>query len=191
MTLAASKVGAVLAAGNSLVLKPSEFTSLSAGLLAELALEAGVPPGVFNVVHGKGITVGEALAKHKDVDLQSFVGSSATGKQLMIAAGQSNMKRLVLECGGKSPYLVFNDCPEDLDALAMNIVATAFPNQGALCVAGTRLLVQKEIKSALLPKILAHAEKIIPEDPLNPATTFGALVNEAHMNKVISYIDSG
>ena len=195
LTGAARKVGAALATGNSLVLKPSEFTPLSASLFAELALDAGVPPGVFNLVNGAGNTVGAAMAAHGDIDLLSFVGSSATGRQVMQAAGQSNMKRLVMECGGKSPYLVFNDCldehPDDLDALAADIVAKAFPNQGALCIAGTRLLVQREIKPKLLPRILTLTADIQPGDPFNPSTTFGALVNEAHMNKVLAYIDSG
>ena len=191
LSLACSKVGPALIMGNSLVLKPSEFTSLSTGFLAELALEAGVPPGVFNVVHGAGATVGDALAHHQDVDLLSFVGSSATGKRLMTAAGNSNMKRLLLECGGKSPYLVFDDCPKDLDALAEDIVATAFPNQGALCVAGTRLLIQESMRDQLLPKIVAAAERITPGDPLLPETTFGALINQGHMDKVLGYIASG
>ncbi len=191
LMLAAQKVGPALAMGNTLVLKPSEFTSLSTCLLAELALEAGVPPGVFNVVNGVGHSVGAALAKHSDVNLLSFVGSSATGKQLMISAGQSNMKRLLLECGGKSPYLVFDDCAEDLDFIADNIVQRAFSNQGAVCIAGTRLLIQDGIKDKLLPKILERAGKLIPQDPLDENTTFGALVNEAHMNKVLGYIDSG
>ncbi len=191
LSLAASKVGPALAMGNSLVLKPSEFTSLSAWRLAELAIEAGVPEGVFNVVNGAGKIVGDALARHPDVDLLTFVGSSATGKQMMISAGESNMKRLILECGGKSPYLVFDDCPDDLDALAADIVATAFPNQGALCVAGTRLLIQDSIKDRLLPKILAKAQQLIPEDPLEPATTFGAIINQGHMQKILAYIESG
>lgn len=191
LRLATSKVGPALAMGNSLVLKPSEFTSLSASLLAALAIEAGVPPGVFNVVHGSGSTTGATMALHPDIDLLSFVGSSATGKHLMEAAGRSNMKRLILECGGKSPYLVFDDCPDDLDAIAASIVATAFPNQGALCVAGTRLLIQDNLKDKLLGKILEQAAQITPQDPLDPDTTFGALVNEAHMQKVLNFIDSG
>ena len=191
LVLAVRKVGPALIMGNSLVLKPSEYTSLSTNFLAALALEAGVPPGVFNVVNGAGATVGAALTTHTDVDLISFVGSSTTGKQLMIAAGQSNMKRLILECGGKSPYLVFDDYPSDLDAIAADIVATAFPNQGALCVAGTRLLIHEAIKDDLLPKVLEQVEKVTPQDPLDPSTTFGALVNESHMNKVLGYIDSG
>jgi acyl-CoA reductase-like NAD-dependent aldehyde dehydrogenase len=190
LSLAASKLAPALLMGNSLVLKPSEFTSLSAQHLALLALEAGVPPGVVNVVHGAGATVGDALARHPDVDLISFVGSSATGKQLQVSAGQSNMKRLILECGGKSPYLVFADCP-DLDVIAQDVVSKAFPNQGALCVAGTRLLIQDSLREKLLPLILEKAAAIRPADPLDPTTTFGAIINEAHMEKVLGYIDTG
>lgn len=191
LSLAATKVGPALVMGNSLVLKPSEFTSLSASRLAELALEAGVPPGVFNVVHGEGKTVGAALSQHADVGLITFTGSSATGKQLMIAAGQSNMKRVVLECGGKSPYLIFDDCPDNLDFMASDIVETAFANQGALCVSSTRLLIQESLVDKLLPKIVAETEKLTPQDPLNPETGFGAIINEAHLHKVLGYIDSG
>ena len=191
LVLAAGKMAPALIMGNTIVLKPSEFTSLSAQHLAALAIEAGIPPGVFNVVHGAGHTVGDALAKHPDLGLLSFVGSSATGKRIMQSAGQSNMKRLILECGGKSPYMVFDDCPQDLDAVAADIVARAFPNQGALCVAGTRLLVQDSMRDKLLPLVLEKAKAIRAADPLNTDTTFGALVNEAHMNKVLSYIDSG
>ena len=190
LTLAAGKIGPALITGNSIVLKPSEFTSLSAGLLAELATQAGVPAGVVNVVHG-GPAVGEAIARHMDIEMLSFVGSSATGKLLMKAAGESNMKRLNLECGGKSPYIVYDDCEEYLDEVAADVVGRAFPNQGALCVAGTRLLVQNSIREKLMPKILEHAEKIEPKDPLDPGCSFGAMMNKAHMNKVLSYIDSG
>jgi acyl-CoA reductase-like NAD-dependent aldehyde dehydrogenase len=191
LSLAATKVGPALVMGNSLVLKPSEFTSLSAARLAELAIEAGVPSGVFNVVHGEGKTVGAALAQHTDVGLLTFTGSSATGKQLMIAAGQSNMKRVMLECGGKSPYLIFDDCPDDLDFLAADIVETSFANQGALCSSSTRLLIHESLIEKLLPKIVAETEKLTPQDPLNPETSFGAIINEAHLNKVMAYIESG
>jgi acyl-CoA reductase-like NAD-dependent aldehyde dehydrogenase len=191
LSLAASKLGPALVMGNSLVLKPSEFTSLSASRLAELAIEAGMPPGVFNVVHGAGKSVGSALSLHDDVRLMSFTGSSATGKQIMIAAGQSNMKRVILECGGKCPYLVFDDCAEDLDYIAADIVGDAFANQGAVCSSSTRLLVQETLLEKLLPKVIAETEKLIPQDPLNPDTSFGALINEAHLNKVLAYIDSG
>lgn len=191
LRLAASKVGPALAMGNSIVLKPSEFTSLSASYLAALAVEAGVPPGVFNVVHGSGEIVGAALSQHPDVNLLSFTGSSATGKKMMVGAGHSNMKRLILECGGKSPFVVFDDCPDDLDKIAAAVVAKAFPNQGAVCSAGTRLLVHKNLKDQLLPKILQRVASIVPGDPLDTQTSFGALINEAHMNKVLAYIESG
>jgi acyl-CoA reductase-like NAD-dependent aldehyde dehydrogenase len=191
LNLAATKLGPALAMGNSVVLKPSEFSSLSASRLAALAIEAGVPPGVLNVVHGAGATVGVALAQHKDVDLLTFTGSSATGKQVMIAAGQSNMKRVMLECGGKSPYIVFDDCPEDLDVVAANVVGTAFQNQGEVCSAGTRLLIQDSIKDQLMPKIIEQAKAMVAGDPLDSSSTYGAMINEAHMEKVLGYIESG
>ncbi|PCI54714.1 MAG: aldehyde dehydrogenase PuuC [Alphaproteobacteria bacterium] len=191
LALAASKVGPALAMGNSIVLKPSEFTSLSAARLAELAVEAGVPSGVFNVVHGTGTELGSAMAHSPDIDLVSFTGSSATGKQIMAASAKSNMKRLLLECGGKSPFIVFNDCPADLQAVAANVVGTAFANQGALCVSGTRLLVQKSIKEKFLDYIKEHVALIKPQDPLKFGTQMGAILNEAHMEKVLTYIRSG
>ena len=191
LVIAALKIGPALIMGNSLVLKPSEYTSLSAAYLGTLAVEAGIPPGVLNVVHGMGQTVGATLAHHSDVDLLSFTGSSATGKQIQIAAGQSNMKRLLLECGGKSPYIIFDDCPADLDMLAADIVGTAFQNQSQNCMASSRLLVQDSIKEKLLPKVIEQAAQFIPQDPLDPNTIFGAMIHEAHMNKVLAYIDSG
>ncbi len=121
----------------------------------------------------------------------TFTGSSATGKRLMVAAGESNMKRLMLECGGKSPYIVFDDCPEDLDYVAQHVVALGFPNQGELCSAGTRVLVQESIRERLVPKLIEHARKLVPQDPLDADTTFGALMSEAHLNKVLAYIESG
>jgi acyl-CoA reductase-like NAD-dependent aldehyde dehydrogenase len=190
LAMAAGKVAPALVMGNTLVLKPSEFTSLSTQMLATLALEAGMPPGVLNVVHGAGATVGAAISAHKDIDLVSFVGSTATGRQVMAAAGASNMKRVILECGGKSPYIVFDDCPEDLDAIAQDIVDTSFPNQGALCVASSRLLLQAGIRDRLLPLVIEKAAALVPGDPLNLGSNFGALMNEAHMNKVLSYIDT-
>ena len=191
LVLAVLKIGPALIMGNSLVLKPSEYSSLSANYLPTLALEAGVPPGILNVVHGAGHTVGSTLAHHRDIGLLSFTGSSATGKQMQIAAGQSNMKRLLLECGGKSPYVVFDDCPADLDILASDIVNSAFHSQGQNCLAGSRLLLQDGIKNRLLPKVIERAALMVPQDPLNPATTFGAVIHEAHLNKVLAYIDSG
>jgi len=187
--LAARKIGPTLAAGNCLVLKPSEFTPFSAARVAELAIEAGVPPGVFNVIHG-GPAVGAALAAHPDVDVLTFTGSSRTGKRLLIAAGESNMKRLVLECGGKAPNIVFADCPK-LEAVADAIVARAFWNQGEVCSASSRLLVERSIKDELLDLVVKRAASLQPADPLHPDARFGALVNQDHQRKVLSYIESG
>jgi acyl-CoA reductase-like NAD-dependent aldehyde dehydrogenase len=184
--LAVQKVGPALVAGNCLVLKPSEWTSLSAARLAQLAIEAGVPPGVFNVVHGDG-ALGMLLAHRPDVDLITFTGSSATGRALLVAAGQSNMKRLILECGGKAPNIVFDDCP-DLDAVATAIVASAYWNQGEVCVASSRLLVQESIKSDLLALLMDKVSQVTPGDPLDPQTRYGALVSRQHVDKVLSYL---
>jgi acyl-CoA reductase-like NAD-dependent aldehyde dehydrogenase len=188
VVLAAQKVGPALAAGNSLVLKPSELTCLSVSRLAELAMEAGVPEGVLNVVHG-GPAVGDRLARHKDVDLLTFTGSSQTGKKLLVAAGESNMKRLLLECGGKAPNLVFEDCPP-LEAVADAVVGRAFWNQGEVCSASSRLLVQESIKDRLLDLVIERTQTLRPEDPLRAEARFGALVSEAHKRKVLAYIAS-
>jgi acyl-CoA reductase-like NAD-dependent aldehyde dehydrogenase len=189
LVLATQKAGPALAAGNTIILKPSELTSLSASRLAELAAEAGVPDSVFNVVHG-GRALGAALSRHDHVDLLSFTGSSQTGKQMLIAAGQSNMKRLVLECGGKAPNIVFEDCP-DLDAAAEAIVARAFWNQGQVCTASSRLLVHENIAARLVKSIAIKTEALTPADPLLMATRFGALVSRAHLDKVSAYVAAG
>jgi len=189
LVLAAEKIAPALAMGNSLVLKPSELTSLSAARLAQLALEAGVPEGVFNVIHGSP-EVGAALARHQDVDMITFTGSSRTGKLLMVAAGESNMKRLLLECGGKAPNIVFDDAP-DLAAVADGIVGRAFWNQGQVCTASSRLLVQEDIKDELLRLVIERASVLHPGDPLKEQTTFGALVSTGHREKVLGYVASG
>jgi len=187
--LAASKVGPALATGNSLILKPSELTSFSAARLAELAIEAGVPEGVFNVIHGRG-DVGAALVRHSDVDLVTFTGSSHTGKKLLIAAGESNMKRLILECGGKSPNIVFDDGP-DLEAIADQVVARAFYNQGQVCTASSRILIQDSIKDEFLSIMIRKTSSLILGDPLRTETKFGAVVSLGHKQKVLSYVDRG
>jgi len=189
LVLAAEKVGPALVMGNSLVLKPSELTSLSAVRLAELALQAGVPEGVINVVHGAG-GIGAALARHTDVDMITFTGSSRTGKALLIASGESNMKRLMLECGGKAPNIVFEDAP-DLGAVADGVVARAFWNQGQVCTASSRLLVHEAIKDELLAHLIKRASVLAPGDPLKMETTFGALVSAGHKEKVLGYVASG
>jgi acyl-CoA reductase-like NAD-dependent aldehyde dehydrogenase len=183
------KIGPVLAAGNSVVLKPSELTSLSAARVAELAREAGVPEGAFSVIHGDG-RVGAALARHGEVDLLTFTGSSPTGKALLVAAGESNMKRLILECGGKTPNIVFDDCPA-VQEVARAIVASAFWNEGQVCIASSRLLVQEGVREELLTALTREVNALRVGDPLRPDTRHGALVSRHHQQKVMSYIDRG
>jgi 4-guanidinobutyraldehyde dehydrogenase/NAD-dependent aldehyde dehydrogenase len=190
LLMAAWKFAPILAAGNSLVLKPSEKSPLTAIKVAELAVEAGIPPGVLNVVPGLGQTAGKALALHMDVDCIAFTGSTATGKQIMQYAGQSNLKRLSLECGGKSPNIVMADYP-DLERAAKAAAFAIFFNQGEMCSAGSRLLVHESIKDAMLEKVQAVSRKMQPGDPLDPATRLGAIVDETQMKRVLGYIDSG
>ena len=190
LIMTAWKLGPVLAAGNSLVLKPSEKSPLSALKLAALAVEAGIPPGVFNVIPGFGGTAGKALALSMDVDAIGFTGSTATGKLVMQYAAQSNMKRVGLECGGKSANIVLADCP-DLEAAATASAYAIFFNQGEMCSAGSRLLVHESLREAMLAKIAAVASKLAPGDPLDPATRLGAIVDEVQLQRVLGYIDSG
>lgn len=190
LMMASWKVAPALAAGNSLVLKPSEKSSLSALRLAELAIEAGVPKGVFNVVTGFGHTAGKALALHNDVDVLAFTGSTGVGKLLLQYAGQSNMKRVWLETGGKSPAIIFADC-KNLEAAAQGAALGILNNQGETCIATSRLFVEESIKDEFLDLLLKEAKKYIPNDPLDPSTLMGPLVDEEHFNNVHSYIESG
>src|SRR6266566_5988868 len=190
LLMAAWKIGPVLAAGNSFVLKPSEKSPLTAIRVAQLAIEAGIPEGVFNVVPGLGQAAGKALALHMDVDCIAFTGSTATGRNIMQYAGQSNMKRVSLECGGKSPNIVMADCP-DLDKAATAAAYAIFDNQGEVCSAGSRLLVQESVKDAVLEKVQALSAKRQPGDPLDPATQLGAIVDETQMKRVLGYIEAG
>jgi acyl-CoA reductase-like NAD-dependent aldehyde dehydrogenase len=190
LIMAAWKIGPILAAGNSLVLKPSEKSPLTAIRIAQLASEAGIPDGVFNVVPGLGMPAGKALALHMDVDGIAFTGSTATGRSIMQYAGQSNLKRVSLECGGKSPNIVMADY-QDLDRAATAAAFAIFFNQGEMCSAGSRLLVQAEIKDAFLEKVQNVGRTLVPGDPLDPDTKFGAIVDEAQMKRVLGYIDAG
>jgi acyl-CoA reductase-like NAD-dependent aldehyde dehydrogenase len=190
LIMAAWKIGPILAAGNSLVLKPSEKSPLSAIRLAQIASEAGIPDGVFNVVPGLGMPAGKALALHMDVDGIAFTGSTATGRSIMQYAGQSNLKRVSLECGGKSPNIVLADY-DDLDRAATAAAFAIFFNQGEMCSAGSRLLVQEDIKDVFLEKVQGVARTLVPGDPLDPETKLGAIVDEAQMNRVLGYIDAG
>ncbi len=190
MIMAAWKLGPILAAGNSIVLKPSEKSSLTALRMAELALEAGLPPGVFNVVTGFGHTAGKALASHMDVDGIAFTGSTATGKLVMGYAAQSNLKRVSLECGGKSPNIVMADC-RDVQRAARAAAYAIFFNQGEMCSAGSRLVVHESLKDQMLEEVAKVGLELAPGDPLDPATKLGAIVDAGQMQRVLQYIDAG
>lgn len=184
------KIAPALAAGNSVILKPSEKSPLSALRLAELVCEAGIPRGVFQVLPGFGHTVGKALALSMDVDCLTFTGSTGVGKLLMQYAGQSNLKRVYLECGGKSPNIVFADC-KDLDGVACHAAEAIFHNQGEVCIAGSRLLVENSIRAAFVNKLLAAAESMQPGDPLDPDSFMGAIVDETQYQGILDYIRCG
>jgi len=190
MIMAAWKIAPALAAGNSVVLKPSEKSPLSALRLAELALEAGIPAGVFNVVPGYGPEAGSPLALHMDVDCIAFTGSTRVGKQIHVMAGQSNLKRAWTELGGKSPNIVFADCP-DLDQAVEAAVGSIFFNQGESCNAPSRLFVEASIHEKFLEKAVALAPSFMPADPLHPDTIMGAIVDKTQMDTVLRYVESG
>jgi acyl-CoA reductase-like NAD-dependent aldehyde dehydrogenase len=190
MIMAAWKLGPILAAGNSIVLKPSEKSPLTALAMAALAVEAGLPPGVFNVVTGFGHTAGKALALHMDVDGIGFTGSTATGKLIMGYAAQSNLKRVSLECGGKSPNIVMADCA-DISRAARAAAYAIFFNQGEMCSAGSRLVVHESLKDRMLDEIARVALELAPGDPLDPATKLGAIVDVQQMQRVLGYIEAG
>ncbi|MBP9906325.1 MAG: aldehyde dehydrogenase, partial [Rhodoferax sp.] len=190
MIMAAWKIAPALAAGNSVVLKPSEKSPLTALRLAELAIEAGIPPGVFNVVPGYGPEAGSPLALHMDVDCIGFTGSTRVGKQIHVMAGQSNLKRAWTELGGKSPNIVFADCP-DLDKAVEAAVGSIFFNQGESCNAPSRLFVEASIQEQFLEKAVAMAPKFAPANPLLPDTIMGAIVDKTQMDTVLRYVESG
>lgn len=183
------KLAPALAAGNCVVLKPSELSSRSAIRLAHLALQAGLPPGVLNVVPGVGETVGRALGLHRDVDLVTFTGSTEVGKLMLQYAGQSNMKVVITECGGKSPQVVFDD-GLDLDVAGETIARSLLTNQGQICSAGSRLLVQRSIETALLENITARLRQIVMGDALDAKTTFGPLASSKQCASVMRYIET-
>ncbi|MEH6434927.1 aldehyde dehydrogenase [Massilia sp. DD77] len=190
MLMAAWKIAPALAAGNSVVLKPSEKAPLSALRLAELALEAGVPPGVFNVLPGYGDEAGKALALHMDVDCIGFTGSTRVGKQIVQMAGQSNLKRAWTELGGKSANIVCADCP-DLDAAVESAIGSIYFNQGESCNAPSRLFVEESIREAFLDKAMTLIPRHAPGDPLDEETVMGAIVDQAQMKTVLGYIEDG
>ena len=191
MVVALSAIAPALAAGNTVVLKPSEQTPSSALKLAEIMTEAGLPAGVLNVVPGLGISAGAALASHPDVDLLHFTGSTQTGRQLMQYAGQSNGKPLLLELGGKSPQLVFDDAL-DLPNLGAVLAQSAFANSGQICVAKTRLLVHENSKEQLIEQIKQHTKTQFQiGNPLDEATTFGPIASQKQRERVEHFLNLG
>lgn len=189
LLMASWKLGPALATGNSVVLKPAEQSPLTALRLGELAAEAGLPDGVLQIVPGFGETAGQALGRHPDVDMIAFTGSTEVGKYFLRYSGESNMKRVALECGGKSPQVVLPDA--DLDAAATAVAWGVFYNQGEVCNAGSRLLVHDAVKEELLERVVKVSERIRPGDPLDPKTRMGAIVDRTQLERVLGYIESG
>lgn len=187
LLMLAWKIGPALAAGNSVIVKPAEQTSLTALRVAELAMEAGLPKGALQVLPGVGPSVGEPLGLHPDVDMISFTGSTETGRRFLRYAADSNLKKVVLECGGKNPAIVLDDA-EELDLVAEHVVGAAFWNMGENCSAASRLIVHADIKDALMEKVVAHARDWKTGDPLDPNNHLGALVDGEHFSKVSSYL---
>ena len=188
LSMAAWKVAPALACGNAVLLKPAEQTPLTALLLGELALEAGIPAGVLNVIPGRGPVTGQALVEHPGVDKISFTGSVETGKLIMREAA-ATVKNVTLELGGKSPNVVFADA--DLDAAARGATTGIFYGKGEVCAAGSRLYVERSVKDAFMEKLLERTAKMVPGDPTHPKTRLGALVSKEQRDKVLSYIEAG
>ncbi|MDC0611683.1 aldehyde dehydrogenase [Vibrio sp.] len=188
--MASWKLGPALAAGNCVIVKPSEKSPLSAIFLAELAFEAGIPAGVFQVLPGFGHEAGQALALHNDVDCITFTGSTAVGKKLLTFAGESNLKRTFMECGGKSPHIIFSDV-KDLDKAVATAAAAICYNQGEVCTAGSRLLVDSSLYSTVIAKLKESVKNWQPGNPLSTDTAMGAIIDEQQMQKILGYIDIG
>jgi acyl-CoA reductase-like NAD-dependent aldehyde dehydrogenase len=190
LLMASWKLGPALATGNSIILKPAEQSPLTALRIAELASEAGLPDGVLNVLPGYGETAGQALGRHMDVDMIAFTGSTEVGKYFLRYAGESNMKHVALETGGKSPNIVFGDVA-DINHAAATAAAGVFYNSGQVCTAATRIIVQERIKDQFVELVAKHADKWRPRDPLDPKTSMGSMVDESQMERVLDYIDIG
>ena len=187
LLMAAWKLGPALAAGNSVVLKPSEKSPFSALCLAELALDAGVPPGVLNVVPGFGTEAGEALALHPDVDALCFTGSTRVGRRVLACAAESNLKRVYNELGGKSAFIVFDDAP-DMAKAARAAATGVYFNQGETCNAPTRVLVQRRLVDEFVDRLVAESARFGPGDPLDERCPMGALVDAAQQESVLGHV---
>lgn len=190
LLMMAWKIGPALAAGNSVIVKPAEQTSLTALRVAELAAEAGIPRGVLQVLPGDGPAVGEPMGRHPGIDMIGFTGSTDTGRRFLRYAADSNLKRVVLECGGKNPAIVLDDA-ENLDLVAGHVVNAAFWNMGENCSANSRLIVHEKVKDPLMERVLARLRDWRTGDPLDPANHLGALIDETHREKVVSHLRTG
>ncbi len=184
------KIAPALITGNSVILKPAEQSPMSAIKIGALLSEAGLPEGVFSVLPGDGPITGKSLCLHNDIDCVAFTGSGEVGKLVLQYSGQSNMKRIQLECGGKSPNIIFADCP-DLDSAAEASAYAIFGNQGEVCSAGSRLIVQKEIEKDFLDRVTKISETMKPADPLDPSSFAGAIVNSEQLEKINKYVNIG
>ena len=184
------KLGPSLITGNSLLLKPAEQSPLSAIRIGELLMEAGLPEGVLSVLPGDGPTTGKALAMHKDIDCVAFTGSGEVGKLILQYSGQSNMKRVQLECGGKSPNIIFAD-HDNLDLVAEKSAYAIFGNQGEVCSAASRLIIQDEIKDDFVKKLVEISKTMMPGDPFDPNSFMGAIVDKTQLDKINNYVNIG
>ncbi|MEY2414159.1 MAG: hypothetical protein QOD84_2765 [Acidobacteriaceae bacterium] len=187
LLLASWKLGPALACGNTIVLKPAEQTSLSTLRFGELAIEAGLPAGVLNIITG-GPTVGKSIVAHPGIDKIAFTGSTAVGKEIMRGVSDT-LKRITLELGGKSPNIVFAD--SDIDSAVKGAINGIFYGKGEVCNAGSRLFVERKVQDEFLEKLVARAKKLQPADPLHPKTRLGAVVSEEQMHTVLGYIEAG
>ena len=190
LMMVAWKIGPALASGNSVIVKPAEQTSMTTLRLAELALEAGIPAGVLNVLPGLGPDVGEPLGRHDGVEAISFTGSTEIGRRFLEFSAQSNLKKIVLECGGKNPAVVLSDA-ENLDSVAKHVVFSALWNMGQNCTANSRLIVHKDVKNALLACIKQQLTNWKTGDPLDPVNQLGAIISREQYDKILSYIATG
>ena len=188
--MAAWKLGPALATGNTVVIKPASTTSLSLLRIAELGAEAGIPDGVLNVVTGPGGTVGEAIGRHPDIDVVAFTGSTEVGRQFLTYSAETNLKRVLLELGGKSPQIVFPDVT-DFENVATNVAIAIFWNMGENCSAGSRLIVHRSVKDRVMEAVASELAQWSVGAPLDPSTKIGALISRGHRERVLDYIDIG
>ena len=188
--MAVWKIAPALITGNSVILKPAEQSPMSAIRIGELLIEAGLPEGVFNVLPGDGPITGKSMCLHNDIDCIAFTGSGEVGKLILQYSGQSNMKRIQLECGGKSPNIVFSD-HDDLDMVAEKSAYAIFGNQGEVCSAGSRLIIQKEIEQDFVQKLSEISKTMMPGDPFDPNSFMGAVVDKNQLDKINNYVNIG